>query len=296
MPEQCSTCRSVISRNNPGLQCLGGCCQWYHTKCHNVPAELADCIKVPGFSWSCKLCINNSKSGVISRDIQDLITNFEILKNKQEDMLKSIEFSSECVDQFNTKINEFASALKKIEYLEKKVVDLEAENSVLKTEMEELHQYSRKNNVEINGVPEKNGENVLNIVKSIGNLVGVQFETSCIDACHRVRSHNPDRKNKTIIVRFTSRLMKQNFQAAAKLNKHQLTSSKIGITSTSDQQIYVSDHLIPANKALLYKTKNVCREKNFKFVWVNDCKILVRKSETSRIIHIQNVTSLSKIV
>lgn len=304
MPENCFDCRLLISRSNPGLKCSGVCHKWYHIKCVKLPAELVENLNIPGLSWTCSSCmktgqptnVNMSQVSDMSTKFQEMISNFEILKKKQEDMLLSVEYSSACIDNFNTKMSEFSVALKKIDFLEKKIVDLEKENSLLTAEVEDLQQYSRKNNLEINGIPQRNGENVMNIVKNIGNLVGVDISQNCIDACHRVPSRNQERNNKPIIVKFTSRIVKQNLLAATKANRHLMNASKLELPSMPEQKIYVSDHLTPKNKALLYKSKIFCRENNFKFVWVNDCKILVRKNETSRIVHIQNEASLSRLV
>lgn len=56
--------------------------------------------------------------------------------------------------------------------------------------------------------------------------------------------------------------------------------------------VYVCEHLSPANKALHAAARIRSRELGYKFVWVRNGHIFMRKDETSRFIHIKNKQTL----
>lgn len=62
------------------------------------------------------------------------------------------------------------------------------------------------------------------------------------------------------------------------------------------EKLYINEHLTKKNQTILYETKQNAKKKNFKFVWVRDCKILVRKNETSRIFTIRSLEDMESIL
>lgn len=236
---------------------------------------------------------------ITKNDIMKMLNNsrndiLNVLNEKFNTLLESVEFCCNKISDFEANLK---AANEKINALE----SLKSVNDALKTKINEmdnkicdLEEYSRKNNVEIQGIPEVRGENVMDIVQSIGNKIGANCDLSTVDVCHRVPSHNKERP-KSIIVKFTSRFSKQNFLAGTRLRRADLTTSKIGLNSVPDQQIYVSDHLTPAKKLLLFKTKNFCRDNGYKYTWVSDSKILIRKSDSSRIIVVRSESFLNSL-
>lgn len=203
------------------------------------------------------------------------------------ELKKSVDFCCDKIHDFEAKLNKISDQIKLIE-------PLQAECNLLKAKVENLEQRSRINNVEIIGVPEKANENLVDIVSNIGKKVNCPVAEHEIDAVHRVTPFNFDKnKPKHIILRFVSRLKKEKFLLNAKTLGN-LTTSSIGF-SNNNNKIYVNDHLSPNNKLLLKSTKDKAREKNYKYTWVKNCKIFVRKNETSPIILISRETDLYKL-
>lgn len=151
-------------------------------------------------------------------------------------------------------------------------------------------QRDRLNNVEIKGLPAKKNENLIELTQKLGNHIGVSIDPANINFITRARS---DSKYKPIIVGFTGRILKENFVAGAKSFKN-LTAEDLGFSGITSR-IFVNDHLTRENKQLLTKTKKVALEKNYQFTWVQNCKILVRKNETSPFIHVQCDEDLIKL-
>lgn len=59
--------------------------------------------------------------------------------------------------------------------------------------------------------------------------------------------------------------------------------------------IYVNEHLCLENKILFRKARQVKAEKKWKFAWVSQGRILMRKAENSAVEHIQSEGDLARI-
>lgn len=179
------------------------------------------------------------------------------------------------------------------EAVKKKNEDLAQENKTLKEEnqkivkrMSELDQYSRLNNVELKGIPSTQGEDCLAIVKSIGDKIGCPLNPSDIDTVHRV----PAKNGTNIIARFCSRDKKSDFTSKAR--KVRLTTRAVGFTQSDDSPVYVNDHLTPERKRLFAQALELKREKQWKYLWTDNCTIKARQAENARVYRISCLEDL----
>ncbi|XP_046666521.1 uncharacterized protein LOC124358271 [Homalodisca vitripennis] len=162
----------------------------------------------------------------------------------------------------------------------------------LRGRVRSLEQYSRKNNLEINGIPETPKENVSGLVRDVGVALGVEIQETDISTAHRVPSFNKDRVP-PLIVQFSRRTVRDTLLNKFK-DKKTMTAEQINAAFPA-QKIYVSEHLTPENKMFLSKLKNKCKESGYKFAWCKDGKFFVRKCEGERFIRIENDEELNKL-
>lgn len=190
MPERCFSCNANVSRQTPSVQCPD-CKKCFHLSCLKLPS-LPDFSKFPELTWKCGDCsdkpLSSITNDVIIQKLDAVLADIQGIKNQQAVLTESINFYGNKIDDFQKELNTFKESVKTINTLEVDVSSLKAENKSLKLEIEALQQYSRLNNVEITGVPEKLNENVISIVKAIGDVLGAPVCASDIDAIHRVRS------------------------------------------------------------------------------------------------------------
>lgn len=162
-------------------------------------------------------------------------------------------------------------------------------------------QFCRLNNVEISGVPLVKKENLFSVLKSICSKLSFDLQPTDVDTIHRVRpfisavKNNDPPRPPAIIVRFTQRLRKDALLAAARAHRTLFTTD-IGFNGPATN-VFLSHHLTPTNKLLLQQAKKIKKEQDFKYLWIQDCKILMRKSDdiTSKIYHIKNEIDLCKL-
>lgn len=166
--------------------------------------------------------------------------------------------------------------------------------SALKLHVENLDQYNRNKNVEIDGVPEVPNEKIENIVSKLSNMVGVNIcPEADVQAVHRVPTK---RKSgiKPIILQFSNRQKRNLFLQKSKGIQIKSTDFVSNVPQTT---VYVNEHLSPSNKELLYRAKQL-KENGYQFVWPKDGKIFVRKnsSRNEKTIQIISAADVDKLL
>lgn len=206
----------------------------------------------------------------------------------------SLDFNSNTIEKLSSKN----------ESLEKELVDLKStlnkvlqENKMLKSKVDdlsleviELQQYSRRCNIEVSDIPEASDENIENLTNTLLKSLNVD-ETCKVITAHRVPVRNP-KKIKPIIIQLQSKTARDICIKTAKAKK--LLASDINPTFTKTP-IYVSEHLCPAMKSLFFQVRKFKKEQDYKYCWVRDSKIFLRKSDESKAIKIQKSSDLINV-
>lgn len=150
-----------------------------------------------------------------------------------------------------------------------------------------MEQNARLNNVEVQGIEEKPGENLFQVVKDIANCISFDMNDGKIKHVHRVQSKNPGIKTKSILHLFRDRKNKENFMAAAKQKRMKKDggSAKMRIADLSDG-FFINEHLTLTDKISYKETRSVAKSKLYKYTWVKNSSIFVRKDDTSRVLHV----------
>lgn len=162
-----------------------------------------------------------------------------------------------------------------------------------------LEQQAIGKNIEINNVQNKE-MSAADVIKKIAASVAVDVTNNDISTAYRLK--NNDRK---IIVELSS--MDKKRELIGKIRAHRIDSSIINKDNTTDTNsqssnnnnnknyIYVNEQLTPYNRRLLWQTKTRAKECNWKFVWVKNGSIFVRKIENSPAIIINNFADIEVI-
>ncbi|XP_059048645.1 uncharacterized protein LOC131843886 [Achroia grisella] len=213
----------------------------------------------------------NSKYNVLSDELSALKDSLEFQYKEYSDMKVCIE---------NSKLSSMADYADKLCNLQNKIDIME--------------QQSRQNNLEICFVPEKRGENLIILFESITTVIKYPIERKDILAIHRVPHARSDENNrpKNIIVKVSSRYLRDNILSAFRLSKG-LKTDDLNIVGNS-RKIYINEHLTLQNKKLFRDCREAAKLHGYKFVWIKNATILVRKSETSPIFAIRSQSEIGK--
>ncbi|CAG4985159.1 unnamed protein product [Colias eurytheme] len=250
---------------------------------------------------------------VVQEVFQDTLNNF--LSKIHEDFLKTLnkelkpirEELSVFSDSMTFINSEFEDIKKEHEVSKTKVIFLEKENENLKSALNDLlsrsnqiEQYIRQNNCEIQCVPEHKNENLMQIIMDLSKRVG--YELNEKDVLNCTRTAKKDRTNtrpRSIVIQFVSPRLRDHLLAAVathnkKHPQNKLNSSDLNIPG-KPTPIYISEHLSPANKILHAATRIKAKNLGYRFVWVRNGRIFLRKNEESGYILVTSKQVLDKL-
>lgn len=202
------------------------------------------------------------------------LTN-QLMKSFNEqikELKKSVEFCCEKLDEYEEKNKNKEILIKQ----------LQAENKEIKLHINKMEQNEKQNNIEIQGVPFKENENITNVFNNIIDILKCDKETINVTNIFRSKNKNPTNKNTAIVVSLQNKECKDIIIALKK--KYGILNAK-NINFEENNTIYINEQLTQFNKHLLYLAKS--SRLGYKFIWAKNGKIWMRKNETSPILLIR---------
>ncbi|XP_008481625.1 uncharacterized protein LOC103518340 [Diaphorina citri] len=218
------------------------------------------------------------------------------IRNELKEFEKSLSFNSGKLDDVLLKMTEIQENMNTINANQKK---LEEENKELRLKIrqlemaeDELEQYTRNKNIQIDGIPKEKDENLEEMVKEIGNKMEVTIMNNDIDAIHRVPTRSKNNPE-PIVVQFLTRKMRDNIIQNAKTKRINTKDLKM---NGPEKPIYINEHLSRNRKLILFEARKKKYEKNYKFLWSRGGKIFIRKDENSNVIQLRSLEDLDQII
>lgn len=256
-------------------------------------------------------------SGASASEIRNILQEYTTsVTSKIESLTLSISSELKSVKEEMTEMkysmdfmnSKFESLLKEHQQTKESLTTIQNENAVLKANMKELNarlntleQNARSINLEIQCVPEKKNENLFQLVTQLGSVINCNVKKEDIVNCTRIAKVNTNNtRPKSIVTQFTNRKIRDEFLAASinfnrkRATKDKLNSSHLGFNGEVSP-IYVVDHLSPANKALHAAARSAAKQKGYKYVWVRNGRIFMRKTDDSNYVLIRDMDSLDNI-
>lgn len=232
----------------------------------------------------------------------------EVLKSMRQEIKDNIMESRKCfssigsaitdvkesiekfVKRFEVLEDEKAELKKRCDKLEERAADSQRKLRVQNKDILELQQDSRRDNIEIKGVPHSSKENVYVILEHVARALQIQFHRGEVSTAHRLPppeklpaeklSDTSVLQHPAIIVKFISRTTREMWLCAARGKR--LTASDIS-PHLSQGPVFINCHLIPYNKYLLGLAKEAVRDKKLGAAWSkDDGKILVKKAKNDK--------------
>ena len=206
------------------------------------------------------------------------------LNNRIEESMKFLELANakydEVIEKFAIYDHQNKEIIAENKILKSSLQNAETQVHQLKEAYNQVEQYSRRDCIQIQGIPLQRLENTNEIVKNIGKLIHFDIDDADISISHRLPSKNGrESQNVTpIIVKFVRRHTKEIFYRARK-NLRNVTTMDLGYTI--DNKIYVTESLTEKNKQLFREFLNVKKMKKYKFIWTINGRIYMRKNENA---------------
>ncbi|XP_046662971.1 uncharacterized protein LOC124355861 [Homalodisca vitripennis] len=190
---------------------------------------------------------------------------------------------------------------KQLESLLNTVEELRSENIILRKKLaqaeeraDDAEQYSRRNTVEIHGVPYNKGEDVLKVVKMVGRALDYPVEDMMVDACHRLRTRDGSDRPPGIVVKLVRRIDAEGLLHKRHV-KRNLNSHDLGMTDKPAEVVYVNESLSAGRRRLLNAARQAKREKWYTYLWIRGGKVLMRKSQGDTVKVLNSMDNISDL-
>lgn len=225
---------------------------------------------------------------------RSLKVHFQDIKTQLASFENSLSFLNE---QFDTIFKEQELQKQTVSRQQKEIEQLRLSNQDLSARLRQMDQLSRSSNIEIQCVPENKNENLLTVIKQLGHTINCTVNEGDIHYASRIAKHDSNSSRpRSILVKFSSPRIRDNILACSvrfnRDNKNdRLNSAHLGFGGEK-KPIYVSEHLTPENKNLHAATRRKAKELHYKYVWVRDGKIFIRKSDETKYIVVRDVNML----
>jgi dGTP triphosphohydrolase len=230
--------------------------------------------------------------------LNEILAKFAII----DEMEKTISFLSKKYDDLNSDFVELKSVHEKLDKenksLKAQVFQSTRDIKQLKYEVNDLEQYSRRDCLEIRGVPYLSEEDTNEIVKNVGELVDVDLEEDDFSVSHRLGDNSTRsdtvKRDPAIIVKFVRRSNRDELYKARKklMNK---SSRSLGFMRQNEQSIYISESLTKLNRKIFNQCLQKKKDLGFKYIWTSYGKTLLRKDGDSPVISIRSEDDLGKL-
>lgn len=233
----------------------------------------------------------------ILKDIQNKVNAIPSLKKQLNAITASMALLSEKYDSLLAQQEEDK---KKINSLDKsfisinnKCVYLEKCNMALEQKMLEFEQASRKLNIEIVGLEQLPNENINEVVKKLADTLEVSSEN--IEWASRRHQRKQSNRPAPIIVGFknTGGAAARNSWLAKRSKLIELNSSMI-TGGSQKHKIYINEDLTKTTRMLLWNTK-IQLKAIYKYIWVVNGKILVKKAEGDKSVCIRSEEDIREL-
>ncbi|XP_008183717.1 zinc finger MYM-type protein 1-like [Acyrthosiphon pisum] len=162
------------------------------------------------------------------------------------------------------------------------------EVSILKLRISSIEQSNLNNYIDITGIPQTKNENCSEIVKQIGLKTN-----TIINVIEANRIYITNDKNSIIVAKLETNEMKKKFIRNSKISK--LSPNIIHNEWSNEIKVYINERLKKDRRIIFGQARAAGREKKFKFVWVNNGDILLKKEESSKTIRIRTPQDLEKM-
>ena len=205
----------------------------------------------------------------ISEKLEQAINDISLLQKTVEDLCKkNVELESSLAVSKNVN-----------DQLLKRVVDLERQTNA-------NSQYSRRECLEISGIPKKvDDDNLEAKVCEIFSSIDVEVSTDRVEACHRL-------KNNRTIIKFSNR---KDCVKVLKNRSKLKVSDKTVLGFDKDTKIYVNESLCPAYRFLLWKVRQLMDGKKVYSYWTFNGIIKIKISDVGKIHAITHIADLKEL-
>lgn len=249
-----------------------------------------------------------NKFTVFKDEIKDLISSLVGAQSKE---LASISNKLQELTESNANINAAVLLLTaQNEEYRCKIASLETQTkkdreyiSLLEDKVEDLHRQSRKTCLEIKNVPKKPQEtrdDLMQMVVNLAKTINHGLNVCDISDIFRSKPRGEGEKKPTIVVELRSAILRSDLLKKVKdfnlINRTRLQAKHLGLTNNEDTPVFINEQLTPKGARLFFLARDLKRAGKYKYCWTSMGKVLIRKEDSSKTIHIQHEAQVQQLM
>lgn len=222
----------------------------------------------------------------LQTEVKSLSDKFDKLESSQssiskkyDDLLASLQETKRQLAQLQTTITSHGVEIQQ----------LSDKNYVLGNELDEIQQYSRRDCIELVGLPRLKDEDPIKLLKEVCSAMKVQISDQDISTVHRL----PDTKKvkNRMIAKLTRRDVKEQIYSN---RKNLLSKTTKDIPSIAKElgnslpplanKIFINESLTSTRKKLFNEIYKYKKNNGFKYIWTTNGKVYLKENESSQAI------------
>ena len=218
----------------------------------------------------------------IQNTVSTLLTENQSLKEELSELKASLIANKRTTDQLKVALTKAENAnvtlTKELDCTRKKLREQAKEINDLENSQDELEQYTRKNSLEIVGVPETAYPSTEELVIRVGEILNVEIKPEDIEISHKLKR----KYTNAVIVKFLSHKVKTKlYKQRTKLKNVKVSDlfpSFANATRDTGQRIFINENLTSYRRELFGKVNKKRKDNLIVSAWTMDGKIYVKTS------------------
>lgn len=274
----CKKCKKFCETTELHL-CCEFCEEKFHTTCLKMnTANLNKALKQQ--FWFCSQKCN----AAFEKSTQDIEPVTAKEKVTLDDIMEKIRENQESLQFMSTMYEDNKMLIKEMTLLKKHNIEITNELNYLRHEVNQLKHDKIKKNIIVYGIENEpnNEEKEKDIVDKFTNIVksiNVIVTNDDIDKAYRINSNK--NKKGPVVIEFRKNSTKMDVM----LNKKNLWNKE------SSKNVRINEQLTTYSYNLLLQARESLN-KNFKYIWSRDGKVMIKKDEDSKAREIKSVNDI----
>lgn len=227
--------------------------------------------------------------------LSDLTGKIDLLVGEIKQCREGMDFMNIIFEQMKAEwkkiVGEQLSIQKENVELKKELKEIRREISFMKMNIESEEKTKTLVGLELSQIPEKKDEKLDDLIIKIGKTVNFSIKKENIKSIYRKKNKG---KIGDVILMMDSVPNRDGF--LKEIKKKKLSTKDLGYPEASSP-IYVRELLTKYGKDLYFSALKFKREKSWKFLWINEGRVLLREKEGEKyhvIRHMEDIERLRK--
>jgi len=237
----------------------------------------------------------------LQKSVSSILKENAILRENLTQLKSSLQSKEREVSALKTSFGKVTKAnelLKtELEKTKLKLREQEDETDNLYAVLDDLEQYTRKNSLEIQGIPDQCYSTTEEVVLKLASVLNVNVNPTDIEISHKLKRRG--NSSSPIIVKFLSHKVKTSlYKERVKLRNVKVTDLFPGYSnavSSDGPRIFFNENLTAYRRKLVSRASEMKRDRLLTSFWTIDGKIFVKTSPSGNPVRIFSSSDLDEL-